>query len=403
MKKIYTLIAAIVLFAGAYAQTGHPVNFKSGSMHPVGVNAINHRSPQNSQSLGTAIVVDYDSADKWNQLTNVGNSYSGYIWDFNAHYTGVDSSLKYGVVAFDSLIDTYNTVPTGLNYSAYSSIIIDSIEVDCSQENNSGINDTLVCQIVGVTAAGYPTNTILASDTVIFDAANSLSLQVCGTNEWVGCGVRLHFFTASGFTLPTGTKKFAVQVMYLGNKQDTFGIIAGFPSPGTCSAWGGAPKATYSSCFGQTTTTHPYANTFTYWTDPRFNALEPTSTGSTIIYVCAAGDTGATFTQNLNIMAFLDVVTGIQENKELGIKLNQNIPNPFNGTSDISYQIAKRGNVTMNITDISGRNVMTINEGAKDAGTYKVTIDSKDLSQGVYFYTLNVDGYKLTNRMIVTK
>ena len=102
-------------------------------------------------------------------------------------------------------------------------------------------------------------------------------------------------------------------------------------------------------------------------------------------------------------MAFLDIVTGIQENKELGIKLNQNIPNPFNGTSDISYQIAKRGNVTMNITDISGRNVMTINEGAKDAGTYKVTIDSKDLSQGVYFYTLNVDGYKLTNRMIVTK
>jgi flagellar hook assembly protein FlgD len=81
-------------------------------------------------------------------------------------------------------------------------------------------------------------------------------------------------------------------------------------------------------------------------------------------------------------------------------RLLQNTPNPFPNNTTIRYQIPSRGDgkpkaVSLSIYDISGRLTATLVNEEKEAGYYSVNWDRKDthgreLSNGVYFYRLNV-------------
>lgn len=72
--------------------------------------------------------------------------------------------------------------------------------------------------------------------------------------------------------------------------------------------------------------------------------------------------------------------------------LGQNYPNPFNASTVISYSIAKPAFVVLKAYDALGNEVRTLVSRFQKAGNYEVDFDAKDLSAGVYFYRLNVDG-----------
>jgi hypothetical protein len=98
--------------------------------------------------------------------------------------------------------------------------------------------------------------------------------------------------------------------------------------------------------------------------------------------------------------------TGLGEEIAInGVKLYQNFPNPSaNGTTTITYEIGNNAkNIVMNIFDAKGRMVMEINEGAKSMGKYTVNIDANQLSSGVYYYTITVDGSRLGKKMTIAK
>ncbi|MCD4698612.1 MAG: T9SS type A sorting domain-containing protein [Bacteroidales bacterium] len=85
-------------------------------------------------------------------------------------------------------------------------------------------------------------------------------------------------------------------------------------------------------------------------------------------------------------------------------ELIQNFPNPFSSHTDIWFKIDKPANVTLNIFDYSGKLISTINEGEVSGGNHNVTFDKKDLSPGLYFYTLVTDGIiSDTKKMTVMK
>ncbi len=83
--------------------------------------------------------------------------------------------------------------------------------------------------------------------------------------------------------------------------------------------------------------------------------------------------------------------------------LEQNYPNPFNPTTNIKYQIASRGFVSLNIYDVLGRTVATLVNGRQAAGSYSVTFDAARFASGIYFYSLSVDGRSVVKKMMLLK
>jgi len=83
-------------------------------------------------------------------------------------------------------------------------------------------------------------------------------------------------------------------------------------------------------------------------------------------------------------------------------------PNPSLGAVAIKYALHKPGTMALNIYDISGRRVNTLDQGQKQSGAYSLTWKGDDsrgrmLPAGVYFYQLNFEGTSLTQRMVLLR
>ena len=83
--------------------------------------------------------------------------------------------------------------------------------------------------------------------------------------------------------------------------------------------------------------------------------------------------------------------------------LSQNYPNPFNPTTIIKYQIPKESLVTIKLYDLLGREVRTLVNELKSAGSYEVMLDGSDLSSGIYFYGMISGNYAAFKKLILLK
>ncbi|MBV6421149.1 MAG: Ycf48-like protein [Ignavibacteriaceae bacterium] len=91
-------------------------------------------------------------------------------------------------------------------------------------------------------------------------------------------------------------------------------------------------------------------------------------------------------------------------------ELSQNYPNPFNPNTVISYQLPVTSNVTLKVYDLLGREIVTLVNEEKPAGTYEVEFNShsglsgiRDLPSGIYFYQLKTGNYIETKKMLMIK
>ena len=95
--------------------------------------------------------------------------------------------------------------------------------------------------------------------------------------------------------------------------------------------------------------------------------------------------------------------------------LSQNYPNPFNPVTVIRYSIpnvethrdASLRKVTLKVYDILGREIITLVNEEKPAGTYEVEFNGSKYASGVYFYQLSATGgvgnYMETKKMLLIK
>jgi hypothetical protein len=83
--------------------------------------------------------------------------------------------------------------------------------------------------------------------------------------------------------------------------------------------------------------------------------------------------------------------------------LFQNYPNPFNPTTVINYQLLVASQVVIRAYDVLGREVATLVNERKSAGSYQVDFDAHSLSGGVYFYRMQAGSYKETKKMELIK
>ncbi len=87
----------------------------------------------------------------------------------------------------------------------------------------------------------------------------------------------------------------------------------------------------------------------------------------------------------------------------LTASLNQNYPNPFSRSTEITYELTEGSNVSFEVMDLTGRKVMEANEGMIPAGKHTYTLQSQDLEAGIYFYTIKAGNFVQTKQMVVTK
>ncbi|MDR1724957.1 MAG: T9SS type A sorting domain-containing protein [Bacteroidales bacterium] len=79
-------------------------------------------------------------------------------------------------------------------------------------------------------------------------------------------------------------------------------------------------------------------------------------------------------------------------------------PNPAKSSATLAYTLKNAGEVSIVVTDIMGREIVKLNEGKKAAGiNYESTINTSNLVNGTYFYTISVNGAKQTNKFVVNK
>jgi hypothetical protein len=84
--------------------------------------------------------------------------------------------------------------------------------------------------------------------------------------------------------------------------------------------------------------------------------------------------------------------------------LNQNYPNPFNPSTKISWQSSVAGHQTLKVYDVTGKEVATLVDEYKPAGSYNVQFTiNNELSSGVYFYKLQAGDFVETKKMILMK
>ncbi|QQS35652.1 MAG: immune inhibitor A [Ignavibacteriales bacterium] len=93
-----------------------------------------------------------------------------------------------------------------------------------------------------------------------------------------------------------------------------------------------------------------------------------------------------------------------------GIKnyeLEQNYPNPFNPSTQIKYALPKSGFVTLKVYNLLGAEVATLINEYKEAGRHSVEFNSENenlnLSSGVYVYSIRVNDFVQTRKMLMLK
>ncbi len=95
---------------------------------------------------------------------------------------------------------------------------------------------------------------------------------------------------------------------------------------------------------------------------------------------------------------------GIEKiNNPFGFELLQNYPNPFSSSTVIEYRLQKTSKVLLTVTDLFGRTYIKMVDDKMPAGIYQTLFEPKNLESGVYYYTLDIDGSKITKKMIIAK
>lgn len=80
-----------------------------------------------------------------------------------------------------------------------------------------------------------------------------------------------------------------------------------------------------------------------------------------------------------------------------------NSPNPFNKSTDIIFSLPVEADVSINIYDLTGGLITSIEMGRLSAGSHKYSWNAAKLPSGTYFYSIIGDDFTGTGKMLLLK
>ena len=97
--------------------------------------------------------------------------------------------------------------------------------------------------------------------------------------------------------------------------------------------------------------------------------------------------------------------TLVSDNKIVPAKFNlaQNYPNPFNPSTVINYQLPENSHVVLKIYNSLGKEIATLVNEEKAAGSYDLKFNASNLASGLYFYSIKAGNTIQTRKMLLIK
>ena len=77
-------------------------------------------------------------------------------------------------------------------------------------------------------------------------------------------------------------------------------------------------------------------------------------------------------------------------------------PNPCSSILNVCFSTEGKSNVIIEISDITGKQLMSENNSFQQKGNYKIPVDVSQLTRGIYLYSVETNGTKITKKFIKT-
>ena len=108
-----------------------------------------------------------------------------------------------------------------------------------------------------------------------------------------------------------------------------------------------------------------------------------------------------TSTNEIIYVAWANAVGVNEITKSTSFSMSQNFPNPFNGTTRFELNLKNNADATVEVYNVLGKLVKTMNLTDLTAGNNTVTLDLAGLNAGLYTYSVTVGAEKLTRTLMV--
>lgn len=107
----------------------------------------------------------------------------------------------------------------------------------------------------------------------------------------------------------------------------------------------------------------------------------------------------------INGITYGEIVSNedIKNNLIKSFKIFQNYPNPFNLSTRIKYSVPQLSQVNIKVFDLLGKEIETLVNEEKPAGTYELIWNAGNHPSGIYFYQLSAADFIRTKKMILLK
>jgi hypothetical protein len=89
-------------------------------------------------------------------------------------------------------------------------------------------------------------------------------------------------------------------------------------------------------------------------------------------------------------------------------RLDQNVPNPFNPATKISFTLGEESDVILEVINLLGQKIRVLKQGRYPSGDYEVSWDGTDdegvqTASGIYFYRLRAGEFTQSRKMVLLK
>ncbi len=187
------------------------------------------------------------------------------------------------------------------------------------------------------------------------------------------------------------------------------------------NSWGNNPDEDYwnvdvTSDGGNWVSLENTLTTEASWTEHTFVLTDYVElTGQTQVRFVASDEGGGTLVEagvdDFLLTTVRVVYTDVDDAEEAApakLVLGGNVPNPFNPSTTIRFELPRPGKVRLDVYDISGRCVATLVSSELEAGRHEVVWsgighDGRQVSSGLYFSRLRADGKTQTRKMMLLK